>query len=52
VLLDLTTPRGQRATLCLSAKTVSTYRTRLLRKMGPRTNADLTRYALHHRLVS
>jgi two-component system invasion response regulator UvrY len=40
------------STLHLSAKTVSTYRTRLLRKMGLRTNADLTRYALHRGLVS
>ena len=38
--------------LSLSPKTVSTYRTRLLRKMGMRTNADLTRYAVRHGLVS
>jgi DNA-binding NarL/FixJ family response regulator len=35
----------------LSVKTVSTYRTRLLDKMGMSTNAELTRYALDHGLV-
>jgi two-component system, NarL family, invasion response regulator UvrY len=38
--------------LALSPKTVSTFRTRLLRKMGMRTNADLTRYAVRRGLVS
>ena len=37
--------------LALSAKTVSTYRTRALRKMGMRTNAELTQYAVRHGLV-
>ncbi len=37
--------------LFLSVKTVSTYRTRLLRKLGLRNNAELTRYALDHGLV-
>jgi DNA-binding NarL/FixJ family response regulator len=37
--------------LSLSVKTVSTYRTRLLRKLGLRTNADLIRYALDRRLI-
>ncbi len=37
--------------LCLSVKTVSTYRTRILEKMKMRTNAELTHYAVHHRLV-
>ena len=32
-------------------KTVSTYRTRLLEKMGMSTNAELTRYALQNGLV-
>ena len=36
------------AELSLSAKTVSTYRSRVLVKLGVRTNADLTRYALSH----
>ena len=35
----------------LSAKTVSTYRTRLLEKMGLITNADLVRYVVEHDLM-
>lgn len=35
----------------LSVKTVSTYRARLLDKMGMSTNAELTRYAIEHGLV-
>jgi two-component system invasion response regulator UvrY len=37
--------------LGLSVKTVSTYRMRLLDKMGLAHNADLTRYALDHHLI-
>ena len=37
--------------LTLSVKTVSTYRSRLLEKMALASNADLIRYAIHHRLV-
>jgi two-component system, NarL family, invasion response regulator UvrY len=37
--------------LSLSAKTVSTYRTRVLEKMGVATNADLVRYAARHGLI-
>jgi two-component system invasion response regulator UvrY len=37
--------------LHLSAKTVSTYRTRLLEKMGLATNADLVRYVIAHDLL-
>jgi two-component system invasion response regulator UvrY len=37
--------------LSLSDKTVSTYRARLLEKMGMSTNADLTRYAIINGLV-
>jgi DNA-binding NarL/FixJ family response regulator len=37
-------------TLHLSAKTISTYRTRILEKFGMRSNAELTRYVLHHKL--
>lgn len=37
--------------LSLSVKTVSTYRTRLLEKLGARTTADLVRYALERRLL-
>jgi two-component system, NarL family, invasion response regulator UvrY len=35
----------------LSVKTVSTYRSRLLDKMGMTTNAELTRYAIQNGLV-
>lgn len=38
------------AQLYLSAKTISTYRTRLLGKLGLQSNADLTRYVMEHRL--
>jgi DNA-binding NarL/FixJ family response regulator len=37
--------------LALSVKTVSTYRARLLKKMGMKNNAELTRYAVEHGLV-
>lgn len=37
--------------LFLSVKTVSTYRTRLLTKLGVDNNADLLRYALRHGLT-
>jgi DNA-binding NarL/FixJ family response regulator len=37
--------------LCLSVKTVSTYRSRVLEKMNFRTNADITTYALRNGLM-
>ena len=37
--------------LPLSVKTISTYRTRLLKKMGIKHNAEVTRYAIEHGLV-
>jgi DNA-binding NarL/FixJ family response regulator len=37
--------------LSLSVKTVSTHRTRLLKKMEMRTNAELTHYAVRNHLV-
>lgn len=37
--------------LCLSSKTVSTYRARLLEKMNFKTNADLTQYAVRKNLM-
>ena len=40
------------AILLLSDKTISTYRARLLEKMGMKTNAELTRYAIHNKLVN
>ena len=36
----------------LSSKTVSTYRARVLEKMGATSNADLVRYAAQHGLIS
>lgn len=39
------------ANMHLSVKTVSTYRTRLLEKMGMSSNAELTRYAINNGLV-
>jgi two-component system invasion response regulator UvrY len=37
--------------LSLSVKTVSTYRTRVLEKMGFKSNADITAYALRNGLI-
>jgi two-component system, NarL family, invasion response regulator UvrY len=37
--------------LSLSVKTISTYRLRILEKMGFRTNAELTRYAIERGLI-
>ena len=37
--------------LSLSTTTVSTYRSRIMEKMGIRSNADLTRYALEKKLI-
>lgn len=39
------------AELSLSVTTISTYRARILEKMGFKNNADLTRYALEHKLI-
>jgi DNA-binding NarL/FixJ family response regulator len=39
------------ASLSLSSKTVSTYRARILAKLGTKTDADLVRYCLDHLLV-
>lgn len=38
--------------LCISPKTVSTYRTRLLQKLGARNDVDLTHLALRHGLLA
>src|SRR5215510_12483619 len=37
--------------LCLSDKTISTYRARILEKMHMKTNAELTHYAIQNKLV-
>ena len=38
--------------LHLSVKTISTYRTRVLEKMGMKSNADLTYYAIKNGLIN
>lgn len=45
-------PTAIAITLCLSVKTISTYRARLLEKMLMHSNAELTRYALKQHLVN
>lgn len=35
----------------LSVKTISTYRSRILEKMGLKSNVDITHYAIKHKLV-
>ena len=45
------TPTQIARQLSLSAKTISTYRARILGKMKLQTNAELTHYAFQHRLV-
>jgi two-component system invasion response regulator UvrY len=37
--------------LSLSVKTISTYRSRILEKMGMKNNAELMHYAIQHKLV-
>ncbi len=37
--------------LVLSIKTISTYRTRLLKKMNMKNNAEITRYAVENKLI-
>jgi DNA-binding NarL/FixJ family response regulator len=37
--------------MSLSPNTVSTYRSRILEKMKMKTNAELTRYAIQHKLI-
>jgi DNA-binding NarL/FixJ family response regulator len=39
------------ATMSLSVKTISTFRTRVLTKMNLKSNAELTYYAIHHGLI-
>jgi two-component system invasion response regulator UvrY len=43
--------KGIAGELCVSEKTVSTYRSRIMEKMKMSTNSDLTRYALENHLV-
>lgn len=37
--------------MCISVKTVGTYRTRILEKLGLSSNAELVQYAMRHRLL-
>lgn len=37
--------------LCLSVKTISTYRSRVMEKMGFSSNADITAYALRNNII-
>ena len=37
--------------LSLSVKTISTYRSRILRKLNLKSNADLARYAVQHHII-
>ena len=37
--------------LCLSVKTISSYRTNILLKTGMKNNAEITHYAIHNKLV-
>jgi DNA-binding NarL/FixJ family response regulator len=45
------TPTQIAAELCVSVKTVSTYRARILEKMSLKSNADIIYYAVSHGLL-
>jgi two-component system, NarL family, invasion response regulator UvrY len=45
------TPKTIAEKVCLSVKTINTYRMRILEKMDMKTNADLVRYALENKLI-
>ncbi|MBC5765866.1 response regulator [Ramlibacter albus] len=45
------TPGDIARELCLSSKTISSYRAKVLEKLQARSNSDLTYYALKHRLL-
>ncbi len=38
--------------LSLSVKTISTYRSRVLKKLGLKNNSDIVRYAMNHKLLN
>ena len=44
-------PKNIAEELCLSVKTINSYRIRILEKMNIKTNAELTRYALENKLI-
>jgi DNA-binding NarL/FixJ family response regulator len=37
--------------LCLSERTIATYRARLAKKLGLSSNVEIARYAMQHKLV-
>ena len=45
------TPKKIAGELCLSVKTINSYRIRILEKMNIKTNAELIRYALENKLI-
>ncbi len=45
------TPTDVAEEMCLSVKTISTYRARALRKMGMRNNAEFAFYAMKEGLL-
>ncbi len=54
VMVMISEARDRRAisdTLCISPKTVSTYRSRLLRKLGASSDVELTHLSLRHGLI-
>ncbi|MBS3771438.1 MAG: response regulator transcription factor [Bacteroidales bacterium] len=40
------------ANLSLSVKTISTYRSRILKKLGLKNNSEIVRYAMNHKLIN
>jgi two-component system invasion response regulator UvrY len=44
-------PKDIASDLALSPKSISAYRSRILEKMGMKTNAELIRYAITNRLL-
>jgi two-component system invasion response regulator UvrY len=51
LLVDGVSVQDTAARLCLSPKTVSTYRSRMFEKVGVRSDAELTRLAFRHGLL-
>jgi two-component system, NarL family, invasion response regulator UvrY len=44
-------PKAIADELCLSIKTISTYRSRILQKMNLKNNSEIMHYAMHHALI-
>ena len=45
------TPKAIADKVCLSVRTVNSYRMRILEKMDMKTNAEIVRYALENKLI-